>query len=1257
MNLISIRKIKTLVLVVSALLAIWACNLGGEAKTEEVFTFPTMADSLKGSDRALIYLTDAFGEVIDTLFNGPITPATRFENLAARRYQGGKVIVVVEGYKDGVVFYKLQKTYDGANSKVDNTVIVIARPVVPNPNPNPGPATPADSVRIFPDTLKVMANGLKGVLAATVYPDTLAQNVTWNSLDGAIATVSTSGVVSGLQAGVARIVATSARGGRNADTAFVVVSAAVKVESVKFDRAVLEIYLGGSAEPLVVQVLPLGVNPEVVFHIAESGVVEILDGKVKGLKEGQTTVTARSIVDTSLSATLKVVVLPKSSDPVDSVVVAQDTLRLYTGGESLSLTATIHPKSQPARFSWRTASQAIAVVDTAGKVSPIAPGKTYVSAISRVDSTRRDSAVVLVKKDPPRIQIGGDTTIAAGSILTYLPYITQDYGLTTLIRWDLDGNGAWDDSSAAPKTVSYNYAVAKEYLTRFSARDSEGNDTTVTRRVRAVSGPVIQITLPADGFHTNQSPVMITWSVDGATQSSPETLKVGANIVIRSAKSATGETFSDSITVNYDITPPGRPLVTGPVGPVSNMRPAWSWQTGGGGNGSYRFRLDIDNFTTGATMSTDTAFTPAANLTVGPHTLYAQERDQAGNWSPSGSFTVRIDTTPPAPPVVTVLPASPTSNTRPAWSWTGSAAEGKATYRYKLDNNDFRTGAVTVFVTGFTPAVGSELLEGPHTLYVQQQDSAGNWSNPGSAAVTVDLSAPAMPRVSVLSNTVPTFSWISGGGGSGKYQVKMNSNNFATGAIDVAAGVTTYSPTGLPEGKQVIYVREADAAGNWSMPDSESVWLDKTNPTITNPGNKTITTTSTTLTFSAADGAGTGVKTASCRWGTTTVAADFSGGTWSCAVSGLNTVQTTVTLEAVDGVGLKGTATLSITVNLPVQQVVVTPKFQKYATALTYVTVDYTVDGVPKKIDFTSLKLGRNILEIVGPENALRQVSKDTALIYSWPSVVFVNKHATGNRTGKSWDDAYTEASEVLNSTKGLATGTNVWITSGTYGFVEGATTFWIGPGIKVYGGFPNDGSGIDSTFRNLNNPTVFTDVTNFGSLVTLRSNTTFENFILLQPEGNINTGAISATGDDININNIVAEKWGVGDHSFVSVGGKRIVFRSSSFSDGTSAYGTFLIIGPESSVDFYSTKIDNNDGILTGYQFAVVEVRENARVRMLQGSSNKGSDNFEVPMPPFSLDLGAELAISSTSTVDSGITGGFSGTGKSCIRESLPCP
>lgn len=56
----------------------------------------------------------------------------------------------------------------------------------------------------------------------------------------------------------------------------------------------------------------------------------------------------------------------------------------------------------------------------------------------------------------------------------------------------------------------------------------------------------------------------------------------------------------------------------------------------GGGNGTFRYKLDDPNLTSGATTTTGTAYTLASSLSDGAHTLYVQERDAVGNWSVSG---------------------------------------------------------------------------------------------------------------------------------------------------------------------------------------------------------------------------------------------------------------------------------------------------------------------------------------------------------------------------------------------------------------------------------------------------------------------------------------------------------------------------------------------------------------------------------------------------------------------------------------------
>jgi hypothetical protein len=64
-----------------------------------------------------------------------------------------------------------------------------------------------------------------------------------------------------------------------------------------------------------------------------------------------------------------------------------------------------------------------------------------------------------------------------------------------------------------------------------------------------------------------------------------------------------------------------------------------------GGAGYYRY-----GFAEGVWIAedvTDTSYTPAADLGEGAHTLYVQERDDLGNWSASGSFTITVITVSP----------------------------------------------------------------------------------------------------------------------------------------------------------------------------------------------------------------------------------------------------------------------------------------------------------------------------------------------------------------------------------------------------------------------------------------------------------------------------------------------------------------------------------------------------------------------------------------------------------------------------------
>jgi hypothetical protein len=397
---------------------------------------------------------------------------------------------------------------------------------------------------------------------------------------------------------------------------------------------------------------------------------------------------------------------------------------------------------------------------------------------------------------------------------------------------------------------------------------------------------------------------------------------------------AGNESACVSDTIIHDDIAPTAPNVIGAT-PTNDTTPSWSWTSGGGGNGAYRYKLNNADLTTGASETTDATFTASPALSEGTHTLYVQERDAAGNWSESGSHAIDIDTTLPtltisdasdnfintsnqtsysgitgtcstadgsvtvtyvktpsapvvwsaactsgnwtagaidissfsdgivtitatqtdsagnvgtaststikdsiAPTAPSVIGATPTNDTTPSWSWTSGGGGGNGTYRYKLGDSNLSSGATETSSLEFTPP--SALAEGTHTLYVQERDDAGNWSESGFRAVVIDITPPSAPNVTGTTptgNATPTWSWSSGGnGGSGTYRYKLNDTNVSTGATETASTSFT-AGAALSEATHTLYVQERDAAGNWSTSGSFAIQVvtPPAAPTLSNP--------------------------------------------------------------------------------------------------------------------------------------------------------------------------------------------------------------------------------------------------------------------------------------------------------------------------------------------------------------------------------------------------------------------------------------
>ncbi len=126
-----------------------------------------------------------------------------------------------------------------------------------------------------------------------------------------------------------------------------------------------------------------------------------------------------------------------------------------------------------------------------------------------------------------------------------------------------------------------------------------------------------------------------------------------------------------------------------------------------------------------------------------------------------------------------------------------------------------------------------------------------------------DTVPPVKPKVRV--NPVgptqvgrPVWSWTSGGGGSGNYQVLLDKSVFDSSATSLSD--TTYKPSvDLGMGVHVLYVRERDAAGNWSLPGSAQVEIDTAGPSAPKIFGTSPTNSLPRWTWASGGGGGAGV--------------------------------------------------------------------------------------------------------------------------------------------------------------------------------------------------------------------------------------------------------------------------------------------------------------------------------------------------------------------------------------------------------------
>lgn len=510
-----------------------------------VVVSPSPAQLIVGQSVALsVQITDASGRIVDRAK----AFASDAPGIATVDQQG-----LVRAVAPGTTTVRVS-----SEGQVGTTTIVVTR-------------VPVASVTISPATANVMV-GRTVTLAASVRDASGSalgdRPVSWRSGNEAVATVSQSGVVSGVRAGSAVIFATA---DGQSDQATVSVTP-VPVGSVEV--------MPGSSAITVGQTVQLSAtvrdadnrvvtDREVTWSTSDARIALVsASGLVTGVNSGTVTITA---VSEGRAGTAVVTVAPV---PVASVDVAPSGSTLQPG-QTAQLTAT--PRDAAGNplsgrtISWSSSDTQVATVSNTGLVTAVRVGSATITATSE---ERSGSASVNV------------TTVPVGSVVVSPSRTSLIVGateqLTATVR---DANGVtvtdrpvtWESSDASVARVSTTGLVTavNEGSATITAT-SEGRSGTAAVTVTLPPVARVTVTPPSTSMTVGGSVELRAQTFDAAgneltgraiswTSNRPEVAAVDQNGVVRGLTTgtatitATSEDRTGSATVTVTAPPP--PLV------------------------------------------------------------------------------------------------------------------------------------------------------------------------------------------------------------------------------------------------------------------------------------------------------------------------------------------------------------------------------------------------------------------------------------------------------------------------------------------------------------------------------------------------------------------------------------------------------------------------------------------------------------------------------------------------------------------------
>lgn len=242
-------------------------------------------------------------------------------------------------------------------------------------------------------TEDIMEKGDTAELSATVTPDDATNSdITWSSSAPEIISVTAEGEIEALKDGKATITATAKDGSGISDsTAEITVVIPIKTITLSNYSTELEIE---ESETITATLDPINTtDAAVTWSSSVPSVASIVDGLVTALTAGETTISITSDVDSDITASYTLTVVPKTTK-VSSVELCADKIIDISKSTTAIITATVSDDADNRTLKWESSDETIATVSDNGEVAALKAGEVTITATSTDGSNISDTCTI-----------------------------------------------------------------------------------------------------------------------------------------------------------------------------------------------------------------------------------------------------------------------------------------------------------------------------------------------------------------------------------------------------------------------------------------------------------------------------------------------------------------------------------------------------------------------------------------------------------------------------------------------------------------------------------------------------------------------------------------------------------------------------------------------------------------------------------------------------------------------------------------------